>query len=503
MRSKKAIKNILVSLLLQFVTIICGFIVPRMIIESFGSNVNGLISSITQFLGYITLLESGFGPVVKATLYKPIAQKDKKQIANILKSSEKFFKTIAIIFLIYIVILSGLYPILLVNEFDKIFTISLVLIIAISTFAEYYFGMTYRLYLQAEQKTYVVSGIQIITTILNTISVVVLIKLGTNIQLVKLFSSLIFVFRPIAQNLYVKRVYNINLNEANNDFKIEQKWDGLAQHIAAVVHNNTDIAILTFLSNMAEVSVYSVYLLVVTGVKKVVSSFTGGIDASFGDMLARKEYENLNKKFRLYETFYFTIITIIFTCTFILIVPFVTIYTNGIQDVNYIRPLFAVLLVLAEFTHSIRLPYSSLVLSAGHFKETRIGAWVEAGVNIILSIILVFKFGIIGVAIGTFVAMFIRTVEFMIHSSKKILNRSVWCCIKRVLIVIGQVLFVVFIVNIINIKIEMVSYLNWFIYAVIVFIISSVIVILGNSIGYKSDFKEAINVLKMVKNKEH
>ena len=76
MRKKKAIYNILSNLLLQIIIVIYGFIVPKVIITSFGSNVNGLISSITQFLAYITLLESGFGPVVKSLLYKPIAKQD-------------------------------------------------------------------------------------------------------------------------------------------------------------------------------------------------------------------------------------------------------------------------------------------------------------------------------------------------------------------------------------------------------------------------------------------
>ena len=66
MRSKKAILNIISSLLLQVTTLICGFIVPKIIIEKFGSNVNGLVSSITQFLAYITLLEAGIGPVIKS-----------------------------------------------------------------------------------------------------------------------------------------------------------------------------------------------------------------------------------------------------------------------------------------------------------------------------------------------------------------------------------------------------------------------------------------------------
>ena len=65
MRSKKAIYNIVSSLVLQVVVLISGFIVPKLIISKFGSDVNGLLSSIAQFLAYISLLESGIGPVVR------------------------------------------------------------------------------------------------------------------------------------------------------------------------------------------------------------------------------------------------------------------------------------------------------------------------------------------------------------------------------------------------------------------------------------------------------
>ena len=177
MRSKKAIYNIVSSLVLQVVVLISGFIVPKLIISKFGSDVNGLLSSIAQFLAYISLLESGIGPVVRSSLYKPIAEKDNKTIKNILKASERFFRVIALIFVIYLVCLSVVYPFLVQKEFGYLYTFSLVLIISISTFFEYYFGITYQLYLQADQKTYVTSTIQIITYILNIIFVVGIIYL--------------------------------------------------------------------------------------------------------------------------------------------------------------------------------------------------------------------------------------------------------------------------------------------------------------------------------------
>ena len=479
MRSKNAIKNIISSVALQAITIICGFIIPKLIITNFSSEVNGLVASITQFLAYIILLESGFGPVVKSVLFKPIANKDKSTIENILKTSEKFFRKIAYIFLVYILVLCAVFPAMFLTQFDTIFTLSLVVIIAISTFAEYYFGMTYKLYIYAEQKNYVLSFIQIGTVILNTIAVILLIHFGASIQIVKLASCFIFILRPIIQNLYVKKKFEINLKNAKGDYKIEQKWEGLAQHIAFVVHKNTDIVILTICGSLADISVYSVYLIVINAVKNVTHSFIGGLDATFGDMIAKDEKEKLSKSFKKYEVYYLTIATIIFASTMFLITPFIKIYTKGITDANYIVPEFAVIMVLAEFVWAIRQPYNDLIKVAGHFRQTRVGAWVEAVSNIIVSFILVWQFGIVGVAIGTLIAMSFRTIEFMYYTSKYILNRSIWHSLKRLLIIVFEVGLISIIVNVIP-QTDLTNYKDWALQAVVVTSISSVVVITTN-----------------------
>lgn len=495
MRSKKAILNIITSLFLQATVLLCGFIVPKLIITNFGSNVNGLVSSITQFLAYITLLEAGMGPVVKSALYGPIAKKDKKQIENILKAAEKFFRVIAAIFIVYLIVLSFVYPLIVKAEFDFMYTMSLVVIISISTLAEYYFGMTYKLYLQAEQKTYITSIIQMVGYMLNTLAIIVLVKCNASIQIVKLASSIIFVLRPIVQNIYVKKKYNINLKDADKNYQLKQKWDGLAQHIAAVVHNNTDITILTIFTKIAEVSVYSVYYLVVKGINSIIQAFTGGIDASFGDMIVKGEKEQLNKSFKTYELFYYTITTIAYICTVILIIPFVEVYTFGITDANYIRPVFAILLVLAEFVWAIRLPYSSITLAAGHFKETRKGAWVEAITNIAISLILVWKFGIVGVAIGTLVAMLIRTVEFVYHTNKYILERKQSESTIRFGIIAIQLMVVALLSKLLP-TYEFTNYLIWIKYACMVLILTLIVVLPINLFVYKKDVKDLLNIIK-------
>ena len=497
MRRKKVFLNVISSVILQALAIICGFIIPRLIISNYGSNINGLITSITKFLAFITLLESGFGPVIKACLYKPIANKDMNEIARILKAAEKIFRIISLIFIGYIVLLCVLLPFKLETQFDFSFTVSLIVIISISTFAEYFFGMTYTLFLQAEQKTYIISIIQIISLVLNTFVVLMLIYLGKSIQFVKLASSMIFVIRPIIINMYVRKKYNIKFKKIDGEYKIKHKWDGLGQHIAFVIHNNTDVLVLTLVGDLSLVSIYSVYSVIINSVKNVVRSFIKGLDATFGDMIAKGEKENLNRSFRVFEGIYFSFATIVFSATLFLIIPFIKVYTKGINDANYIRPAFAVLMVIAELIYLIRQPYNDLVKVSGHFKQTQIGAWFEAVSNIVISFVLVWKFGLVGVAIGTIFAMLVRTVEFVCYTSKHILQRSVWQAFKGIGAIVVEIIIISVIMNFVP-KFEIYSYETWTLEAILVAGISSIVVVCINCFVHKDSFKMIIAKLKNV-----
>lgn len=493
MRSKKAFYNVISNLILQFFIFAYGFILPKIIMSNYGSNVNGLISSITQFLAYISLLESGVGPVVKSRLYKPIADKNTNEIRNILYATDKFFKKIAFIFIAYILILLLFYPKMISLNNSTLYVSSLIIIISVSIFCEYFFGMVYSIFLQANQETYVISVIQIGTYFLAIIIALFMAKKEVSVHTLKLGTSLIFVLRPIIQNLYVKRKYNIKLADANKDYVLKDKWDGLAQHIAYVIHTNTDITILSIFSTLSEVSVYSVYMLIVKGVKALISSFSSGLDAAFGDMISKKEIENLRIKFEMYEIVYFIICSILFSCSLVLIVPFVEIYTQNIHDANYIRPIFAILLVISECIWSVRLPYLTLAYANGDFRQTRVGAWVECLSNIIISLILVKRFGIVGVAIGTIIAMVIRTIEFMYHSNKRILKVDTFNSMKKIMLMSFIILMVSLLSNYFNLC-SADNYLNWLIKAIVVFTLTTIITIILNIIVYN---EKIIKIFKL------
>ena len=496
MGKKKIIINIISSFAMQGVAIIYGLIIPRLIIETYGSEVNGLIVSITQFLGYIVLLEAGIGPVVKSALYKPISEKNKEKIKSILKSAQSFFRKIAIAFILYILILMFIIPNIVSDSFDNIFIISLIAIMAIGKSSEYFFGILNTLYLQAEQKNFIDSIIRIAIYIINIIIIYIVVKFKLSILIVQSVIDITFLLKPLIQYVYIKKKYNLNLRSKNiKKEELNQKMDALIHHIAFIINWNTDVVVLTILTNLKEVSVYSVYTLVLIGIRTILISVASVFEAPFGQLWAKENINELKRKFENFEKIYISILAIIYSIVFVTIIPFIQVYTVGIKDVNYIQPLFANLIVLAYLTHAIRVCYTTLIFPIGHFKQTSKGAWVEAIINILLSIILVAKFGIIGVAIGTCVALGIRAIEFMIYVSKKILNKKVWGSVKVILVAGSQIVIVIILSNILP-EFDNISYIGWIIYAVQVGIIACLVIGTSSSIIYRSDIKEVINILK-------
>mgnify|MGYP003291205237 CR=1 FL=1 len=220
MRKKKLAKNTIASLSFQITTIICGFILPHLILDSYGSEVNGLVNSITQFLHIIAFLELGVGAVVQSALYKPLAENDNKNISAIMVSANRFFQKLAIILLIYAVALMIVYPFIVNRDFSPIYSSLLIASMCISSFAQYYFGVIDRLLLSADQRGYIHYNAQTITLVLNTVACFILIKMGASIHIVKLTTSCIYLFRPIILRLYVNKNYTINRNGGNN----EENW---------------------------------------------------------------------------------------------------------------------------------------------------------------------------------------------------------------------------------------------------------------------------------------
>ena len=422
MKSKVLFYNSIAPLIFQVTTVICGFILPRLILVHFGTEVNGLVNSITQFLAAIAFLELGVGAVVQSSLYKPLADKDNITVSKVITSADKFFRRLGYILTIYVVAMILYYPYLVKQNFSFTFTATLIVAISIRSFAQYFFGIVNRLLLLADQKAYIQYIAQTAAVIANTVGCYILIAFDCSVQVVYGLTSLIFFLQPLAIHLYIKRSYVLDRQIHYDVEPIKQKWNGVAQHIASVILSSSDSIVLTTFSTLVNVSIYTVYYLPMSGARLMIMSMISGINALIGNLWAKQDLAELRKVFAWTEWSIHTGTILIFTLTAVLIVPFVQVYTHGVNDANYMQPLFGVLLVVANSGHCLRLPYNIMILAAGHYKQTQHNYIIAAVMNIAISIVCVMQFGLIGVALGTLAAMVYQTVWMAWYNSKNFIQ---------------------------------------------------------------------------------
>lgn len=467
-------KNFITALVLQIVTILSGIILPRIIIDTFGSEINGLLSSITQFLSFISLLEGGLGAVVLSELYKPISEHNDELTISILASCQRFFTKLTVIFMLYTVVLGIIYSNMLKKEYSFEFTCSLVFILSVTTTVQYLFAITYKLLLQAQQKIYIVNVISSIIVIANLILAVILVSYYRDIHVIKLGSAIVFLLQPLILRHFVEEKFkNRAKRKSCKDYAIKNRWNGFSQNLAHFISLNTDVAVITIFLSLIDVSIYTIYMLPITALRSIVCSCTNSYQSVLGDYYVKNEHNKLKVSFEKFNKFNLMVSTSLFGTCILLINFFVSLYTQGIKDANYYQPMFALVIVLANMIYCIREPYRYLILATGKFEETNFGAIFEAILNIGLSILLIKRYKLLGVAIGTIIAVGYRFVYFSFFLKKEIINKCfseyIENAIKLILFVIlNMIVYFLFSFNITD-------FFEFIIHGVIIFFVELVV----------------------------
>ncbi|MCM1046659.1 MAG: polysaccharide biosynthesis C-terminal domain-containing protein [Candidatus Gastranaerophilales bacterium] len=483
------------SLFSELVTFVSGLILPRLILLYFGSTYNGLVGSITHFLGFSTVMRAGMGGAVRVALYKPLAENDTLAISSIMTATDKHMKKIGAIVGGAILAFAVIYPFWVRDEYNTFSAFLMVLIIGAGTFADNFFGIKYKIFLQANQKFYVEIGVSAFANILSTIVSVVLIRGGFSFEIAKLGAAAAALVNPIMLSVYVRRHYTIDWHAKADYSALKQRWDAFFHQVATTVNGNIDLVLITWMLTLKEVSVYTVHYMVANNIGKIVNSCITGIESTFGSIIVKEGREHLRKTFFFAEWYFSSISIVLYSVTATMISPFVKLYTHSVTDVNYLRPAFATVMVLAVMIKSVRMPYRMLVEGSGKFRETRNGAIVEVVVNLVVSVVMLYLFGVIGVLIGTLAAGVIRTVEFAVYCMREILEVS-WLHIVKSFGLLSFTFLVCCAAGRFIVSSEIGNYLEWAEYAVIVTLLSAVITGGMSIVFYRQQVKELMKRLR-------
>lgn len=427
----KGIKNVIFGLMYQLVTIAFGLILPRMFIMSYGSEVNGLISSVNQLYVYVGLLEAGIGTASLQALYKTIASDDVQATNEVLSATNLFYKRTGIYYLIAVIVLSFGYP-LVVESDIPFFTISLVIFFnGLGGVINYFFQGKFRILLRAEGKNYILSNLSTFIYIGTNCTKIILIWLGMDIVVIQFAYFLFNIVQMAFIMWYIKKYYQwIDLSVTPNKMAISSKNSVMVHQIANLIFSNTDVIILTLASGLKAVSVYSLYNSFFNMVKSILYSFLDGIQFALGQTF-NSNFKKFKELQELFEASYITLTFMLYSILYVLIFPFISIYTRGIGDINYVDQWIPLLFTLVFLLQGARGPMQLVTEYACHFKQTQYQAISEMVINLSVTIVSVLHFGIYGVLFGTIAALVYRANVIIIYVNRKILNRSPLVTYKR------------------------------------------------------------------------
>lgn len=507
MRSEQAFKNMAANLFLQIVVFISGIILPRFILQAYGSSINGMITSVNQFLTYLGLAEAGVATASVVALYTPLALGRKDEVNSILSAARKFYNRSGVLFLSLTAVLVFIYPFFISGQLDNSLVRWMIVVLAGSTLVDYFFLGKYRVLLMANQEGYVVALIQSAGTVANMVVSIGLIYAGASVLAVKAVATGVYVLRLFLVKAYAKKKYpDLDFHAQPAEGALKQKNAALFHQVVTIIVNNTDTTILTIClgsRSLLEVSVYGIYMLVVNAVNQLLTSFSNGLTAGFGEVIARREEETLKKSYSDYEYMFFLIFFVVVACMGVLLIPFISVYTIDMKDVQYVRPVIAVLFTLLVFLQNVRIPGLTIICAAGHYKETRYQAGLEAAINIVVSLALVWSMGMTGVLLGTVCSYGYRSFEIILYTNRHLIPGTAKTAFSRIIrnLVVTAVLITA---GIWLIPQNMTSFINWFIYAVAAGVVSVVLIVGVNYIAEPQEFKNLIlRILGIVSRKKH
>lgn len=415
-RSQKFMYNTAASVFQQIVVFAVGLILPRVMLNCYGSVVNGITSSIQQFINYFTLAEAGVGASAVYALYKPLAKNDRAAVSSIVTAARKFYILSGYIFTGLTFVLAFCFT--FIRRVDSLTPLEigiLVLALGFSGTLDFFILSKYSVLLTADQRYYVVSLSLAAANIVNTVIIVLLAYRGIGVVTARVAALASVLVRALILYAYSRRRYPwLDFQARPDGSAMKQRWDALYLQILGVVQVGAPVIIATVALDYRQVSVYSIYYMVVGGLNGILGIFTSGLSASFGDIIARGEQKTLQKTYKEFEFTYYALITAVYACAFLLIMPFIRIYTRGVTDADYDVPVVGALMMLNGFLSNLKTPQGTLVISAGLYRETRWQTTTQALILIIAGAALAPRFGLAGIIAGSILSNLYRDIDLLL-----------------------------------------------------------------------------------------
>ena len=494
---KRAILNFGASIMYQGLSLLVGLLVPKFYTELFGSVYNGLNQSVTQIMSLLSVLQFGIAAAAIQQMFKYIADKDEDTIRAIYWDAGKQYRKMGYVFIGVILPVIVIFPFIIKDELTYGIVVAFLLFRTISAAMEYFFQAKYSIILIANNKTYAIYIVNIVLLLFSTALHLIVLFTIKNILVYQAVAVITTFVRLLIVSTYVRKKFPYLYKKSENKVELpkeNKRKDVLISEIAGLIISSTDMLLLSTFSGLVYTSIYSVYNFVTTGLGSVLSSCREAVFAGIGKTYY-SDFKHFQKQISDFESVYIFLMFYLYSTALVLFRPFIEVYTAN-MDANYVSVAMPILFICEKILVNLRIPAIVSINTAGHFKEVKNYAVIEAVINFGLSIILVKPFGIYGVLIGTLIGAAYRTPILIHYANKNIIKRKPSVYWKKVLL--WMPLFVGVCILSVVAPIKCTSLMNWILVAVPVAGAVFAVSILWTFIFDRNTFNEFLNMIMKI-----
>ncbi|MBR5293309.1 MAG: sugar translocase [Oscillospiraceae bacterium] len=403
-RLQNSILNFTSGLAYRLLHMLLSFAIRTVFIYCLSADYLGINGLYGNILTMLSLAELGFGVAMVYSLYQPLATNDQLKLAQLMGLYKQVYRIIGTVILFLGLALVPFLDVLIKDPPNVDGLTFYYLIFLGNTVLSYWFFAYRNAILQADQKVYLITGLQGLFHLIKSVIQILLLLLLRNYTVFLLVQS----FSTIAQNITTAIVTRRHypgifqkappLPEQDRKRIFADVRALMIQRVCFVALNGTDSLITSAFVGIRWVGLVSNYQLVIDSISGILSQFTSAISASMGNFFAQEDKDAGYRLFLRVDFISFWLYSFCFVALITLLNPFVTLWLGSEFTMAQSVVLW---LGLRFFVACLMNTFSTVRYSRGLFVQSQLRPLVAAVMNIVLSIWLSHPFGISGILMAT------------------------------------------------------------------------------------------------------
>ncbi|MCI9572232.1 MAG: polysaccharide biosynthesis protein [Lachnospiraceae bacterium] len=426
-RSSYAVKNVSLGYICTFLTDIFAFVNRTVLVWILGNAYVGVNGLFTDVLGVLSFAELGIGTALNFSLYKPVAEYDENKIKSLMCLYRTAYRTIA--FSIAAIGL-GVLPFLryVVKDPGDIGDIRVYYCVFLfNTVTSYFVSYKYSL-VNARQENYLFSVINMLTKCVSAGTQLIILYASKNYFWYLMAGAIVELLQKVWAAWYLNKRYPI-LCERNcqplEKSEKEEIWKNVRaliwHKVGDVSVHQTDNIIVSAFIDIATVGRVTYYNSFILAANQMLSVAMNSVIGSLGNALS---CEGTEKKYELFKTYRFVAFWLYGYISIGLYLMLSKLVGLLVGPDMFLPNIVIFLIVLNFYMMGNRIAVNNMKVAGGVFQQDKFVAVLQAGINLVSSILLVRLVGLPGVYMGTILQGLLSTVVKPVIVYKAMFNRK-------------------------------------------------------------------------------